>query len=201
MQTSYVELVIKAPFLLVKGLLLGFMHGRGDSFEYFFDRKSSIRRETIGEMFRELLELDSHTYLCLPRQVVDNFTDVIEKVKDSIGIELESVKEIETAEFYFSFDIYNKEHAQICKEFIQKIPKSVELINFDPRESWDEEVSEMSGGYAPVHSYRYAGQGVARGGFGDLTKLYLAIKRSELSDSVLCSEMRLNFKSKEVESG
>jgi len=49
MSTPFTELIIKAPFMLVKGFLLGFMHGRNESFDYFFYRKAGIRRETLTD--------------------------------------------------------------------------------------------------------------------------------------------------------
>jgi hypothetical protein len=194
MKTSYSELVIKAPFLLVKGLLLGFMHGRDETFNYFFDRKAGVRRETLGEMFRELMELDTHTYLCLPNHVIADFMKMIENIEERIGIEVESVKEIGSAEFSFSFEIFNRKYARSSKEFIENLPGTIQLLNYEPKELVDEGLVDMTGGYAPVHSYCYSGQGIARGEFADIMEAYLKIKRSKLADSVLCSEIRLYFK-------
>lgn len=194
MKTAYSELVIKAPFLLVKGLVLGYMHGRGETFPYFFDRKAGVRKETLGEMFRELMELDTHTYLCLPDYIIADFTKMLRNIEEQISAEVESVKKIDYAEFSFSFEIFNRKHAQRSKEFIENLPENIQLLNFEPREFVDEGIVDMTGGYAPGHSYCYRGQGIARGEFEDIMEIYLKIKRSRLADSVLCSEMRLHFK-------
>ena len=84
METTFTELVIKSPFLLVKGFLMGFMQGRGESFPYFFHRKAGITRETLGEMLRELFAFDSHTHICLPDHVINEFELALKNVEPII---------------------------------------------------------------------------------------------------------------------
>ena len=70
MSQPYSELVLNAPFLLVKGFLMGFMHGRGENFYYFFQHKKSIKRDAMGDMLREVLALECYCSLCLPNYML-----------------------------------------------------------------------------------------------------------------------------------
>ncbi len=193
MKNSYSELIIKAPFILVKGFLMGFMYGREKNFDYFFHRKSGIRRETMGELFRELFELDCHTYLCLPNNVIDDFIDALEKAEPKIGVKVESRKRIEKAEFTFSFEIFNPAMSKACQDLFSDLPEDVELVNFDPKELKHETMLKDLSGYAPIHAYAYQGEGTARGDFEGVMNFYLKIKKSNLSDAIVCSDLNLQF--------
>ena len=59
MQKSFSELVIEGQFVLVKGFIMGFLHGSDQEFDYFFHRKHGIRRETFKEFIKELFEFES----------------------------------------------------------------------------------------------------------------------------------------------
>ena len=195
MKNTYSELVIKAPFLLVKGLLLGFMYGRGTEFNFFFHRKTGIRRETFGELVRELLVLDTHTYLCLPDDVVDDFIAVVRKAEEKVQCKVVGRRKIEGAEFSFDFEFVNPEAAEECKQLLKDLPEGVQLLNFHPEERRDEKMGKI-GGYAPSHSYLYRGHGLIKGDFGGVIDLYLKIKRSRVGDMMLCSNVRLIFAEK-----
>ncbi|RMF60790.1 MAG: hypothetical protein D6748_03205 [Calditrichaeota bacterium] len=192
MATTYTELIIKAPFLLVKGLLLGFMYGRGEEFPYFFHRKTGIRRETVGEIVRELLVLDTHTFLCLPDAVVDEFAEVVKKAEPVVQCKVVGQRKIAGAEFSFSFECLTQKTANKCKKLLGDLPEGVELVDFNPVEEKHKRRGTI-GGYAPAPAYLYKGHGVARGDFGGVIDLYLRIKRSDISDFILCSDVKLKF--------
>ncbi len=194
MSTPFTELVISAPFLFVKGFLMGFMHGRNENFDYFFHRKAGILRETLSEVVKEFFAIDNHTDLCIPNYVVGEFEKAIQRLNPDMGVTIVEKKEIKDAEFNFSFKIFNPEQAEICKKLFTSLPSGVELLNFAPKELIEKEKISVQE-YAPIHPYVYQGEGIAKGDFGGVMHLFLAIKRSEISDSILCSEIRLNFKS------
>lgn len=107
MSNQFSGLIIKAPFLFVKGFLLGFMHGRNMNFDYFFHRKSGIKRETLGEIIKELPAIDCYTDLCLPNNIVDDFEKSLKQIDPGIGVTLEDKRKIKDARFTFSFKLFN----------------------------------------------------------------------------------------------
>jgi len=192
MRATYYELIIRSPFLLVKGFLMGYMHGRDESFKYFFHRKAGIRRETLGEILKEYLTMDNYTHLCLPENVVDNFITALKRAEPTIGSTVERKRRIAGAEFTFSFDLYNENQINQCKTLFENIPGGVELINFHPLERRDVKLKGIKE-YAPMHPFTYQGQGTAQGDFESVVDFYLRIKRSEMADFILCSEIRLRY--------
>ena len=51
----------------------------------------------------------------------------------------------------------------------------------------------MEGGYAPLHEFTSRGKGIVEGEFGGVIELFLKIKRSDLSESIICSDIDLIF--------
>jgi hypothetical protein len=192
MSNQFTELIIKAPFLFVKGFLLGFMHSRNLNFDYFFHRKSGIKRETLGEHVKELLAIDCYTDLCLPNDIVNDFEKSLKQIDPGIGVTIEDKRQIKDASFTFSFKLYNRESTKICKQIFEYLPPGVTIKNFEPKEIVDEKVIGIHE-YAPVHPYIYQGEGEVNGDFNGVMNLFLTIKRSELSNTILCSEINLNF--------
>ena len=192
MQKSFSELVIEGQFVLVKGFIMGFLYGSDHEFDYFFHRKDGIRRETFKEFIKELFEFDSHVHLCLDNNVVPKFLKAIEKSKEKIGLEVRSVRAIGSANFSFSFEIYNKNLAEDIKKIFENSPAGVKVIDYKPTEEIADDAVGVEG-YAPVHSFVARASGKAEGNFHDIMELYLNVKRSKGSESIMCSEINLDL--------
>lgn len=192
MSTPFTELIIKAPFLFVKGFLMGFMNGRKEIFDYFFHRKSGIKRDTLLEIVKELLAIDNYTDLCIPSSIVGEFIEALGRIDPSIGVSIQQQRSIKNAEFNFSFKLYNQKHADICKQLFTFTPATVEVKNFEPEERKDDQYIGIRE-YAPIHPYIYHGEGTVYGEFEGVMNFYLTIKRSDLSDQILCNEITLHF--------
>ncbi len=192
MQKKFSELVIEGPFVLVKGFLIGFLHGSEEEFKYFFHRKHGIRRETFREFIKELFEFESYAHLCLENSVLQKFLQAIEKSKEKIGLEVKSVRNINSANFSFSYEIFNKELAQETKDIFKKSPAGVHMSDYNPTEELADDAVGVEG-YAPVHSFVARGSGKAEGEFIDIMELFLNIKRSKVSESVICSDITLDL--------
>lgn len=192
MQKSFSELVIEGQFVLVKGFLMGFLHGSDHEFDYFFHRKHGIRRETFKEFIKDLFEFDSHVHVCLDNNIIPKFLKAIEKSKEKIGLDVKSVRAIKSANFSFSFEIFNEELAKETKKIFDSPSEGIKILDYKPVE---ESVNSATGveGYAPVHSYAARGNGKAEGNFCDIMGLYLSIKRSKGSESIMCSEINLEL--------
>jgi hypothetical protein len=192
MQKSFSELVIEGPFLLVKGFILGFLHGSDNKAEYFFHRKHGIRRETFKEFIKELFEFENHVHVCLNNNIVSKFLNAIEQTKENIELEVKSVKAIKSANFSFSFEIFNEELAKETEALFENSPAGVTVIDYKPVEEVTDDAVGVEG-YAPVHSFVASGSGKTEGTFCDIMELYLSIKRSKGSESIMCSEISLDL--------
>lgn len=196
MSKSYSELVLNAPFLLVKGFLLGFLHGRKEEFGYFFHHKSGIRRETVGEMVRELLSFECHSHLCLENRAIPEFKAALKRAKPVLDVDIEKETPIDKAEFRFSCRIYNEELAEKAKKLFEHIPQGVTLDEFTPVEHRDNALIGVKE-YAQIHPYSYEVHGYASGSFEPVMGFYLMIKKSQVTEHFLCGQVHLIFE-KEV---
>jgi hypothetical protein len=192
MQKSFSELVIEGQFVLVKGFILGFLHGSDHEFDFFFHRKYGIRRETFKEFIKELFEFDSHVHVCLENNVLPKFLKAIEKSKEKIGLEVKSVRAISSANFSFSFEIFNEELAKETEKLFKNIPAGLKVTGYKPIEEVENDAVGIEA-YAPAHSFVLRGSGTANGNFHDIMVLFLNIKRSNASESIICSEIKLEL--------
>ena len=192
MQAVYRELVISGSFALVKGFLLGFKCGSASDFIFFFHRKSGIRRDTLAELVKEVLDLDNYVHLCLEDGVVPKFKEAIEKAAPLVGLKIIKERLIKQGRFDFSFAINNREAAEKVKEVLAGLPEGVELVDYEPIEEIHDD-SAAVGGYAPQHPYQLRGCGTIRGQFGGVIDLFLRAKRMPEGELMLLSELVLGF--------
>ncbi len=193
MKKTFSELVIKGNFTLVKGFLMGLICGIAPDTAYFFYRKKgTIRRDTLLGLMKEFLEVEDYVYLCLEDSVIEDFGKAVELAKPKIGISIKEIKKIKSAEFSFSFEIFNEELANKCKEVFSHPPESIQFVDFKPEEKIDRDAPSV--GYSSeMHPYSYKGKGTARGDFSDVVELFLKCKRSKCSQFIECEEVILNF--------
>ncbi len=189
MSTPFSKVVINAPFLLVKGFLMGYMQGQKSAFPCFFHHKHGIHHENTGELMRELLHMECHTRLCLPNTVIPKLRNAFENAIDKLGTEIESVHKIKSASFTFSYHIYSEEQTGPCKELFRHVPEGVELVDYRPTEVRGAMVAGVSEFH--INPYSYEGSGTVQGDFEGVMEFYLKIKRHTLCDSILVSEIKL----------
>ncbi len=192
MQAKFTELVVSGSFALVKGFLLGFKGGTGTDFSYFFHRKSGIRRDTLAELLKEVLDLDNYVHLCLDDKVVPDFKRAVAEAEPLVGIKIKNQRPITGARFDFSFSINNREAAEKVKEVLADLPEGLELLGYEPVEEIHEENAAI-GGYAPQHTYRFKGNGTLLGDFGGVMEMFLRAKRMPEGQLVLLSDLILEF--------
>jgi len=195
MSTRFKELVISGPFGLVKGFLLGYRAGSGGDFRYFFHRKSGIRRDTLAELVKEVLEVENYVHVCLEESAVDGFRRAVNACRESLGLDVSEEKPIRGARFGFSFSLNNRELADQVKKAFAALPEGVHLEGYAPEEKDSEYLAHHGGtvGYAPLHDYTFQGQGVAVGDFDGVMDLFLRARRMPQSSAVLLGEMSLEF--------
>lgn len=195
MSALYRELVISGSFALVKGFLRGYRHGAGLEFGYFFHGRSGIRRETLAELLKEALELDSYVHVCMQGDAVEGFKRAVREAGSAVGIQVKEERAITGARFDFSFSINNRQAAADVKAVLSDLPPGVRLDGYEPVER-EESVAESgsTAGYAPLHEYTFRGHGRVVGDFPGVMELYLKAKRLPGQEVLLMGEMRLEFK-------
>ncbi len=192
MSKTFSEIVIEGPFMMVKGFLLGFLACKKPDGKYFFHRKANIRRETLKEFVRELFELENYVHLCLEDDLIEPFKEAFTLYNKVTGYEIKSIKPIKGAHFSFAAEIFDQKLAQRFKDMVEKLPEGVKLENYHPTEMIDKEAKGIES-YAPLHEYIFRAKGEITGDFENVVNLYLNIKRSDLSDFVICSEIKLQM--------
>lgn len=186
------EIVIEGPFMLVKGFLVGFLSCAKPDGQYFFHRKSGIRRETLKDFLKDFFELDNYVHLCLETELVDQFLEAAKFYQEKTGMKMQSVKAIRSASFTIAYEFYNEELAEKAKKMLRDLPPDVRITDYVPREI-KENTGEGIEAYAPLHQFTSRGKGKVVGDFGGVLELYLRIKRSDISESFICSDVRLQL--------
>ncbi len=192
MGKKFSEIVIEGPFMMVKGFLLGFLSCKKPDGKYFFHRKENIRRETLKEFVKELFELENYVHLCLEDELIEPFKQSLELYTKVTGYNIKSIKPIKGAVFSFAAEIFEKDLADKFKQIIDNVPEGVTVKKFTPSEQIEKEARGIES-YAPLHDYIYRAKGEVEGDFEGVIDTYLKIKRSDLSDFVICSEIKLKM--------
>ena len=104
----------------------------------------------------------------------------------------ESKKEIKGAEFSFSFNIYNKTQADVCKKLFSHISDGVKLHDFDPSEEINESLLESMSMLRYIRMY-IAVMEKHRESLKGLWIFICPAKRSDIADVLLCNHIRLSF--------
>ena len=174
MQKRFFEIVIEGPFVLVKGFLMGFLYGGDKTYDYFFHRKSGIRRETLKEFLKEIFEFENYVHLCIEEKVHDKFIAAIEKSYPKIGLKVRSSHEIKSARFSLRYEIFNENLSKEAISLIEDLPADVELIDYKPVITVRNDAVGVEG-YAPEHSYIATGSGKVQGDFNGIINYFLKI--------------------------
>lgn len=192
MNQPFYEIVIEGPFMLVKGFVVGFLAGVKPGGEYFFHRKAGIRRETLKGFLREFFELDNHVHLCLEPDLIERFKKAAELYESKTGMKIESIKPIKSASFTFAYEFFNEDLAKKARDLLTTLPGGVEIKDYFPFVEIDNDARGVEA-YAPLHDFTSRAKGKIEGDFEGVMKVYLDIKRSEFSESVMCDDVRLEL--------
>ena len=193
MLKTFSEVVVNGSFSVVKGFVLGFLSTRHPDARYYFYQKSGIiRHDSLAGLLKDYLELEQSVYLCLEDTALDDFYRAVEWATPKIGISIREKRPVYSAEVKFSFKIFNRELAERCKSIFDEIPDGVEIRDFAPHERYDENAPEYSF-TGSSHPYSYLGSGCAFGSFDGIIQLFLQCKRSQCSEFITCSEVKLLF--------
>ena len=190
MSKDFVEMVISAPFILVKGFLMGLIEGSGEKPIYFFSKRTGIRTETLGSAFKEWLGFENIVHLCLEKKFSNRLEDAIKNTYEKLGMEVKSVQHIESAGFDFKAHFFKKDEADDFQAYLDALPKGVYLDGFKENEYQDKDHDGEGGAYAPSHAYEYTANGRVVGDFEGVVEVFLKYKDDILVET---DEVKLNF--------
>ncbi|MCK5878575.1 MAG: hypothetical protein KAH24_02270 [Holophagae bacterium] len=190
MSRDFVEMVISAPFILVKGFLMGLIEGSKEQPLYFFSKRTGIRTETLGSAFKEWLGFENIVHLCLDKKFSRQLSAGIEHTYEKLGMEVKSVKHIESAGFGFKSHFFKKDEADEFQAYLDALPKGVYLDGFKEDEHQDKDHDGEAGAYAPSHAYEYTASGRVVGDFAGVVEVFLKYKNDILVDT---DGVELNF--------
>ena len=193
MSQTFYEIVLEGNFMLVRGFVIGFLASVKPDGMHFFHRKAGIRRETLKDFLRDFFEMDNFVHFCIEGDLIERFKKAVECYEQETEMKMKSIKQINGARFSFAYEFYNEKLAKETKEIFSNIPEGVTIRNYNPKVSKDEEGKGIEGGYAPLHEFTARGKGVVDGDFGHVIELFLKIKRSDLSETIICSDVDLKF--------
>ncbi len=189
MSTRFKELVISGSFGLVKGFLLGYRSGRGTDFRYFFHRKSGIRRDTLGELVKEVFDMENLVHVCIEESEAGGFKNAVTQNSAAVGMEVKKEREIKGARFDFSFSVSDRDFAARLKQALLDLPPGVAIEGYHPEEKENKSVRA----YGTLADYTFVGQGTIAGEFDGVMDFFLRIKRTPEGQKVLISDMALEF--------
>lgn len=184
MSIKYEQLILKAPFPMLKGFVLGYRHAAERDFHYFFHKRSGIRSETFGEHMMQLFEMDQYTHLCVDKSHADDFIQALKEVKD-FGVEVIERSDIEKAEFNFEVYVYNRHLSGECEKVLKFRDESLDLSCPEAEEIFDDS------GNPKAHAYTYHVVSDVSGPFDKVMEFYLSLKKSDFADFVTFSEIEL----------
>ena len=166
---------------------------RGLVVEDKWKRVRNYQRETLKEFIREFFEMENHVHFCLEADLIDDFKNAVTYYEKQTEMKVQSIKLIKSANFSFGYKFYNEELARKAKDLLANLPEGLVIKDYNPVENIDTEGEGMEGGYAPLHEFSSHGNGIIEGEFGGVIELFLKIKRSDLSESIICSDIDLVF--------
>ncbi|MBN2430689.1 MAG: hypothetical protein JXQ27_04405 [Acidobacteria bacterium] len=188
MADRFAEMVISSPFILVKGFLLGWIHGRDDRPVYYFSRRSGIKTETLAEHLKDWLGLENYVHLCLECDYVQSFKDAVSATQEKLGMEIISCKEIRSAYFEFNANLHDKEAVTAFQkelDALDDVETEYTLHETDlVSQGWD----MGPGGFSAIPFHRFIISGKIAGGFEAVLRIFRDLKANpmvEMSEVIL----------------
>lgn len=168
MTTTYRELVVKGNASILKGFLWGFKTAKKIKKGLIFCDDHPIQTHHV----RELLQLHGdYVHMVTSANVNEMIVAAIQDSAEPLELEIVSNRRIKEARFQFRFGTYSRDVATDLKRTLRKLPVSLELYGYRPKERIDP-AAKGAELYSPVHDYEFAGNGKVRGEIEPLLRLH-----------------------------
>jgi len=182
MDTRWFKITIVGDEALVKGLITGFLRGRGIDPEkgIVFCEDFKFLEENFLQTLKEWIHLSKEmTHILADSGLLDSVKDALRLGGPSLGCRLLTLQEIKNASFPFRYEIFSKEHGEKAKALFNTIPASIRI----QYEEKDEIIDKNARGvevYSPSHEYTLKAKGTASGSIADILALHREMDGNEL---------------------
>jgi hypothetical protein len=155
---TYYELVVKGKEETIKAFLVGFVLGRNTRAEVFFAKEHGFSAEHL----KEIITHKDYLHVLCAAALRGPIASAISKAPEEFGFELLQQHRIQRVRFTFRFETVSREMARRLKRLFSTLPKGARMRRFEPKEMIDPEGKGLEG-YAPLHDYRFSGEGEVEG--------------------------------------
>lgn len=165
MKQACVEVLLEGPRDTAKAFVVAFVRGRGGRHDIVDLEQEDFDCETLRERLGDLLRPD-HTVSHL-LVAAEDLVSVRDAVRDAeaheIPAKIVAERPIAEARFTYDVEVFFPVLAQRIRDLFTDLPPGVHV---HPEHEFEEERVELDGGkgmYAPVHPYRFRGDGIVCG--------------------------------------
>jgi hypothetical protein len=181
MNPTYYEVTVEGSHDLLKGFVIGFLEGRGISGEAYFGDDYELDEENPLEfLFRMMGNREESTTVIVEAELRSQLREALQRRKESLPLDVVSIREVTRANFGFSVKTYSREVGQSLRDLFSSPPAGVAV---EPPFFPDETVIPEGKGieaYAPLHEYEMKWKGRASGPVREIFVLYHRAQRFEV---------------------
>jgi hypothetical protein len=188
MPAPYMEIVLQGKKTDVLALVDDWRKTAGAAgADLFFSADLGLSAEDrIFEILEALHFAEGHTHLLVSAAFLPAFRKKLSETRFSC-LAIKAAHEVLEMLFHFSFQCYNREHAEKIKKIIDERTEGVIIEGYEPKERVDPNAAgeEL---YTPVHEFEFEGGGLARGPVPAIVKMYLEAQKEPL---IILEKMRI----------
>jgi len=153
----YHEIIIKGNYDAVRCYLRGFLAGRDVKSGYYFGGEWPFQLHFLRELIKFHGEV---THLLCTGSLKPTVVSAIKKADDDF--EVKETRKVTAVAFDFDFRTANRKVADTVKGALEKLPRGVKLVDYEPKEIVDPGAKGVEV-YTPAHEYEFKGKGRIRG--------------------------------------
>jgi len=186
MAVTFYELIIKGNEDLLFAYLHGFMNGRKIKQGIIFSNECPLATHHLKEFIEYRGEV---LHLVCRARLRASLVSAIEESPEDYSFEVKKEQRILAASFSFEFETFNREAAGNLKKTFAGLPSGLKLVDYEPEESIHPDAAGPEG-YAPMHEYRFHGQGKV---LGDIETLLDFHRDLSQNDFIKLEDIRLSY--------
>ncbi|MBW2599700.1 MAG: hypothetical protein JRC60_06415 [Deltaproteobacteria bacterium] len=190
MNSEYCEVVVEGSLDLIRGVVVGFLEGRGIQGEAIFSEDHHVENEgRLGQMMRLIGVKGNHFHLIIGVGFFKLLEEALERRKAELALKIISEKKIKQASFEFRYRAYTRELGDELMALFGDLPEGLQVRDYKPRETLLPEGKGVEA-YAPLHEYEIKATGTMYGPVREVIDFY---GRAEHHDMVELDAIRLEY--------
>jgi len=182
MDNRWFKITITGEWALVKGLIAGFLWGRGLDPEkgIVFCDDLKYLDESFLQTLKEWIHLSEEmAHVIVESHLLEPVKEALQMSRRLFDCRLLSLQKIKEASFPFQYEIFSKEHGREAKNLFEAIPASIRIRYEEKDEIIDKDARGIEV-YSPSHDYTLKGKGAVSGPLGEILALHKQMDGNEL---------------------